>query len=96
MLNDGIITLIRIELRKGHCRHFMGALQSAQNYNIFVGGSRRKKISVMRGKGRIFCSCCSSGGGGGAGVRVSVCLCILLVICHQVLPALKRLLECLV
>lgn len=54
----------------------------------------------MRGKGlySIFCSYCSHGSGGVVVrvVRVSACLCILLGICHQVLLALKRLLEYLV
>ena len=57
-----------------------------------------KDMSVMRGKACVFCSCFSCGGGGedGGGPAWSVCLCVLLVICHQVLLALKRLLECLV
>lgn len=54
----------------------------------------------MRGKGlySIFRSYCAHGSGEVVVrvVPVSACLCILLVVCHQVFLALKRLLEYLV
>lgn len=56
MLNDGIITLIRTELRKGHCWHCTGELCKVHRIITFsLEGVEAKKISVLREKGLPVC-----------------------------------------